>query len=140
MEEFRKVFESYEISNWGRCRRRLASGRYKEVKGTESNRGYLYFQLQRDGKRRNFSFHNLVAKAFIGEPPDGMEVDHINRQRLDNRLQNLRYVTHQTNIRNSSAYRDDIEEQDKRKRANLLARLRYHKKKDIGDSTKNISS
>ena len=42
--------------------------------------------------------HQLVMKAFIGNPPDGMEVCHINGDPTDNRLENLRYGTRTENI------------------------------------------
>lgn len=44
--------------------------------------------------------HRLVYEAFIGEIRDGMEIDHINTIRTDNRLENLRVVTHKENILN----------------------------------------
>lgn len=40
--------------------------------------------------------HHLV----IGFPPSGLETDHINRNKLDNRRENLRHVTHQVNLMN----------------------------------------
>ena len=44
--------------------------------------------------------HRLVWMAFVGEIPDGMEIDHINCVRSDNRLENLRLVTHKENCNN----------------------------------------
>lgn len=42
--------------------------------------------------------HQLVMRAFVGEPPAGMEVLHINGNPKDNRLENLRYGTRTENI------------------------------------------
>lgn len=42
--------------------------------------------------------HQLVMKAFVGEPPEGMEVRHLNGNPQDNRLENLRYGTRSENI------------------------------------------
>jgi hypothetical protein len=42
--------------------------------------------------------HRLVAAAFIGEPPPGKEVNHINAVRSDNRASNLEYVTRSQNM------------------------------------------
>ena len=44
--------------------------------------------------------HRLIWETFIGEIPDGYEIDHINTIRTDNRLDNLRLVTHKENCNN----------------------------------------
>ncbi len=51
MEEFKIIFEEYEVSNYGNVRKKLKNGDYKEVKGSVLNRGYRYFQIQRDKKK-----------------------------------------------------------------------------------------
>lgn len=43
--------------------------------------------------------HRLIAEAFFGEIPDGLTVDHINGVRSDNRVENLRLVSHKQNMR-----------------------------------------
>jgi len=43
--------------------------------------------------------HRVIATAFFGEIPDGMTVDHINGVRSDNRVENLRLVSHKQNMR-----------------------------------------
>lgn len=48
--------------------------------------------------RKHYNVHRLVAAAFHGPCPEGMEVDHINSVRHDNRPENLRYVTRQENL------------------------------------------
>lgn len=46
---------------------------------------------------------NYMHRLLLGEPPQkGLQVDHINRNRLDNRRSNLRWVTHQQNCHNST--------------------------------------
>ena len=39
----------------------------------------------------------------MGKPPEGLETDHINRDKLDNRRENLRFVTHRENLLNRSS-------------------------------------
>lgn len=60
--------------------------------------GYVVYQhyLCKDGKRIYSWLHRLVMDA-----PKGMDVDHINRNKLDNRKQNLRICTHPQNLFNS---------------------------------------
>jgi hypothetical protein len=125
-EEYRKCFSRYEISNLGNVRRKQLGGGYKSIKGSILNTGggYKYFQVQRDGKRINFLFHHLVAKHFIGDRPEGLVIDHIDRNPLNNILENLRYCTQRENMYNTHKYRSDITENDKRLRRNIISRDR----------------
>jgi len=75
-----------------------------ELKQKKNAYGYMYIVLR---KRRDASkagavlVHRLVAYAWIGEPAtEDMEVDHINRTRDDNRVENLRWVTKKENLEN----------------------------------------
>ena len=43
--------------------------------------------------------HSLVLLTFVGPRPDGMGIDHLNEDKLDNHLENLEYVTNQENLR-----------------------------------------
>ena len=111
-EEFRVCFENVEISNLGNCRRKLHNGNYIMLKGSilKQGGGYRYLQLKRNGKKKNYLFHRWVAKCFIGEQPEDKPfVDHINRNPLDNRVENLRWVSHKENLRNTDRFRVDIE-------------------------------
>ena len=60
-----------------------------------SSTGYAHRIARIDGKRRMVSFHRLITNA-----PQGLEVDHINGDRLDNRRSNLRFVTRKQNSQN----------------------------------------
>ena len=120
MEEWKHAIESYEISNYGNCRRKCFNGLYIEITGTIQNRGYKYFQLQRFGKRINYLFHHLVAEAFLGERPNNLVIDHIDRNKLNNHVSNLRYVTQKENMRNTDWYRHDILSSDLRERNRIM--------------------
>jgi hypothetical protein len=123
MEEYRKCFEDYEISNFGNCRINN-----KEIKGSINNRGYRYFQVQREGKRNNFLFHHMVAYKFLGDRPDNLVIDHIDRNKLNNHVSNLRYISFNDNLKNCDRYRNDILETNKKKRDNEMRRGYYRDK------------
>jgi hypothetical protein len=64
----------------------------------DSKGEYLRVKLGR--KSPEFSVQKLVLDAFVGPCPEGLERDHIDRDKHNNALSNLRYVTHAKNIRN----------------------------------------
>lgn len=122
MEEYKYFFEYYQISNFGNCRRKLKNGTYKELKGSINNTGYRYIQLNRNQKRINFLLHHQVAYRFIGERPEGLVIDHIDRNKLNNNVNNLRYITHIENLRNCDTYLSHITEQGKERKRILEKR------------------
>lgn len=115
IESYKQCIESYEISNFGNLRKKLKNGEYKNVKGSilNSGGGYKYFQINRGNKRTNHLFHHLVANAFIGERPENLVIDHIDRNSLNNNVNNLRYVSYKENSRNSSIFKSHIEGEGK---------------------------
>lgn len=63
----------------------------------KSTNGYLRVSLHKDGKRKNYSVHRLVAQAFIPNPDNLPEVNHINEDKMDNRVENLEWCSHKFN-------------------------------------------
>ena len=62
---------------------------------------YVYFTPSKDGKYKHRPIHRVLWEAFNGRIPKGLEVNHINLNRQDNRLENLELVTHQQNIKHA---------------------------------------
>ena len=60
-----------------------------------------YVQCWMNG--RTYKKHRIVALQFIPNPDGLTEIDHINRDRTDYHIDNLRWVSHQENIRNRSS-------------------------------------
>ncbi len=65
------------------------------------NNGLNYAVAKHEGKK--IKLHHLI----IGEPKNGLVTDHINRNRLDNRVCNLRHVTQRKNCENASLRSDN---------------------------------
>ena len=102
-EEWRVVIEAtgYEVSNLGRVRNASSS---KLMLGYKSGQGYRMVRLKVEGQKpRGFRVHRLVASAFLGELDNEDIVDHMNRIRDDNRLENLRIVDQRTNCTNKNS-------------------------------------
>lgn len=89
----------YEVSNQGRVKSLNYNKTGKEkILRPWKGRGYLQVSLWKDGKRRTPLVAKLVWGSFNGPIPEGMEVNHINEDRTDNRLENLNLMTRKENI------------------------------------------
>jgi hypothetical protein len=87
-------FDLYEVSDAGRIRsqpRRRTRGGI--LKPCPAPNGYLQVTLTQDGIRRTTSVHVIVAAAFHGPRPDGLQVRHLNGDQADCRAVNLAYGT-----------------------------------------------
>mgnify|MGYP003643384718 CR=1 FL=1 len=69
------------------------------LKQCEDSGGYLQVKLY-NNKSKIYNIHRLVALHYIPNPDNKRCVDHINRNRTDNRLDNLRWATHSENNQN----------------------------------------
>ena len=66
--------------------------------------GYLKVDLYKDGKPKNMRIHRLLGEAYIPNPENKPQVDHIDNIRQNNDISNLRWVTHGENQLNRKAY------------------------------------
>ena len=85
-------FPSYLVSKDGRVLS-LKNSQPIILKNQTRLKGYKFVNLREGKISKLIDVHRLVLMAFVGMPPEGMECDHINRVRDDNRLDNLRWVT-----------------------------------------------
>ena len=68
--------------------------------------GYLYVVLCTGGKRKNHLVHRLVAQAFIPNPGNKLEVNHIDGCKTNNHVSNLEWVTRKENV--THAFDNDL--------------------------------
>lgn len=88
----------YMVSDQGRVMGTPKRTHYGHVLALVKKRtGYVRVCLTKDGKKRYFAVHRLVASAFVGNPEHKPEVNHLNGIRFDNRAENLEWVTRSEN-------------------------------------------
>lgn len=97
----------YEISSAGRVRglsrtvKRHPSCRFVpggDRKLQKMPNGYLSVALRKDGKQKRFYVHRLVAEAFIDNPQNFREVNHIDEDKSNNNASNLEWCSHSYNV------------------------------------------
>ena len=90
---------NYEISSYGRVKKiknnALMKPRFNEATG------YAFLSLRTNKTRRTTHIHQLIAKAFIDNPQNKKYVDHIDNDRRNNSIKNLRWCTQSENNQNS---------------------------------------
>lgn len=84
-------YPKYRIYINGDVIREYKNGKEKLLKPRLGTTGYYFVTLCNGVKQKHFKIHRLVAMLFIPNPDIKKEVDHINRVRTDNRLENLRW-------------------------------------------------
>lgn len=88
---------AYQVSDLGRVRSHK-SGEWKVMSARKEKNGYLRLILWKDGKRKDFSVHRLVAQAFIPNYDETkIYINHIDECKQNNRIWNLEYCTPQYN-------------------------------------------
>ena len=103
--EFRKIPSLeflYEISEDGRIFRNVKSKKQNKiiVDYHHSEKGYCYTFICRNGKVQKIPIARVVAECWLGKKPEGYEIDHIDRNSLNNHYKNLRYVTKSEQMKN----------------------------------------
>ena len=96
----------YQISSLGRIRKIKT---HKIMAQHAYTNDYLHFRAFKNGTRRHYDVHPLVAHYFISPRPPYMLVDHIDRNKQNNAVSNLRYVTRSFNALHSKLWKNKIE-------------------------------
>lgn len=95
----------YQVSNFGRIRSFLKTGHFKdkfldtpEIRTPGiAHTGYMCIVLVKDGKRHTYDLHRLIAETFIPNPENKRTVNHIDGNKLNNKVDNLEWTTDSEN-------------------------------------------
>ena len=91
-----KGYEGYEVSNTGKIKS-LKTNRL--LTPQKNNCGYLYILLTDQNKKVRINLiHRLVFDSFVGIT-DGVEINHLDEDKENNRLDNLELITHEDNLK-----------------------------------------
>lgn len=107
MEQWKEIkgYEDYQISTLGKVK--TTKGKEEKImKQRICLKGYPFVGLRRiekgKSKSRCFRIHRLLAEAFIPNPNNLKEVDHIDRDRKNYNINNLRWCSHSQNNQNKN--------------------------------------
>ena len=87
----------YQVSNFGRVKS-FHNGKEKIMKLKKTSNNYLYVQLRKNNKVKNFRVHRLVAHMFIKGYFVNAQVNHIDENKTNNHVSNLEWCTREYNI------------------------------------------
>ena len=88
----------YQVSNYGRVKSLKYRKKNEEHLLRQQAYDYKRVQLWRNGKCKFAQVHRLEYEAFYGPIPENMQVNHINEDKYDNRLENLNLLSLQDNL------------------------------------------
>lgn len=99
-----KDYEGYQVSNFGRVKSlaKKTNNQYSNIemilKPQINTHNYLFVTLYKNHIAKQKLVHRLVYETFVGEIPDGMQVNHLDEDVKNNRLENLNLMTCKENI------------------------------------------
>ena len=106
MVEYKKIddYENYEVSNQGNVRNINTNRILKPRKNRDD--GYYFVILSKKNVRKMFLIHRLVGFAFIPNPQKLTDIDHIDQDKTNNLISNLRWVSRSNNLRNRPKFKN----------------------------------
>ena len=93
-------FPNYLVTSHGRVlslKDNHGNDRVKELKPQKFRIGYMYVNLYKNGKMNSKTVHRLVAQAFIPNPENKTEVNHIDEDKTNNQVSNLEWMSAKEN-------------------------------------------
>ena len=96
MKDIKNYEGLYAVTSCGK----VWSYKYKKfLKPASDKKGYFKVVLYKNGKCKNYKIHRLVAEAYIPNPDNLPQVDHIDNDKTHNYINNLQWITNRNNVR-----------------------------------------
>jgi hypothetical protein len=136
LENFQDIndFSNYMINENGD----IYSKKKNKLMKPQIQSGYYKVSLRKDNKNHNKSIHRLLGLQYLPNPDNLPCIDHINRNRLDNSLNNLRWVTYSENSKNKTKKKNatskyyGVRKTDNKKNPYRAETTHYGKKYNVG--------
>ena len=105
----------YQVSNWGRVKSLNYNGTRKPrlMTPSETKKGYLVVHLRKNGESKTCRVHRLVAKTFIPNPNNLPQINHLDEDKTNNRVENLEWCTSKDNCNHGTRNERRIKTQSK---------------------------
>ena len=93
-------YEGFEVSNLGRILslNYRNTGKAELMTPSENTDGYFKINLRKNGETKTCYVHRLIAQTFIPNPENKPEINHIDEDKTNNRVDNLEWKWHKDNI------------------------------------------
>jgi hypothetical protein len=96
-------FKNYFVNRNGEVMKKLKNGKEEKCNLHLNKKvGYLYFSTGRKTGKQNI--HRVMGEVFLPNPHNLRNIDHIDRNKLNNKLENLRWFSQQDNMLNRDGY------------------------------------
>lgn len=95
-----EIYEDFEVSNLGRIKslNYRRTGKAELMNPSENTDGYFKVNLRKNGENKTCYVHRLIAQTFIPNPENKPEINHIDEDKTNNRVDNLEWKWHKDNI------------------------------------------
>lgn len=87
----------YQVSNLGRVKS-FWLGKEQIMKSCKNSSGYLFVKLYKDGKKKHYKIHRLVASVFLPNPNNLLQVIHKDEDKTNNKVDNLEWCDCSYNV------------------------------------------
>lgn len=101
-------YKDYTIDEYGNVYSYKNNNKKQLKPWLDSKGNYLMIGLCEDNTVKKYLIHRLVATAFIPNPTNKSDVDHIDHNKRNNHISNLRWMSHQENLHHSYEIMDQV--------------------------------
>lgn len=99
--KYKDKIGSFWINKKGQLQKRFNKREPKILEGSIGSNGYLFVSVCEDGKHKKKTIHSIMGEVFLKNIHNYRNIDHINRIKTDNRLENLRWLSQSYNMMNT---------------------------------------